>query len=166
LRKENKNFAGDCSALVAGACPALVAGESIYDIYIRKYMMKFKKFFIIAIALYPLICSAQTEEVQSLRVPFSQINIQPGKKMTATYSYKPKHQTLACTLHSSSVGAIFWKYNSTPQAITFPANGRIFLKSHPRPEGLLADPQGKIVIKSSRTNTSDLVVSCEYYTWG
>ena len=130
-------------------------------------MMTLKRFTIIAIAATcPLISLAQTEEIQSFQVPFSQVNIQPGRQISATYSYKPKHQTLACTLHSSSLGAIFWKYNSTPQSLTFPENGNVLLKSHPRPEGLFADPQGKIVIKSSRTNTTDLIVSCEYHTWG
>jgi len=128
--------------------------------------MEFKKFIVISIAACPLICFAQTEEIQSIRVPFYQVNIQPGKKITATYSYKPKHQTLNCTLKNTSSGAIFWKYNSIQQALTFPANGYVVLKSHPRPEGLFADPQGKIVIKSSRTNTTDLIVSCDYHTWG
>jgi hypothetical protein len=128
--------------------------------------MNLKKFIIITILIYPLICFSQTNQTQSLQVPFYQLNIQSGKQITATYSYKPKHQTLNCTLHSSSVSAIFWNYNNVPQAVTFPASGQVFLKSHPVPEGLFADPQGKIVIKSSRTNTADSIVSCEYHVWG
>ena len=131
--------------------------------------MKLIQMIAVSTLVCPLVCLAQTVSSQSYTVPFYNATVQHGDKLIADYSFDPLHQTLVCKSSSMVHSAIHWKYKESEYGAILPAGGHLSFKAHKYPEGHFADPKGIINISNTYPddpNKPQLIVSCEYHTWG
>lgn len=111
----------------------------------------------------PALCFAQNPTML-LKIPFYNVNVSQSTKVVADYQFNPLHQMLVCTSTSLAAPQVYWTYKNAEYAAIIPAGGHISLKDHDYPEGYFADPNGRIKIINS--DKADLLLSCEYHTWG